>query len=1367
MAKLNNNTVSKLNNNTAESVFTIVSQFAAAYLSEESLALKEEFKDKFSRAMAANWSVNNLVLENPRAEVIDMVFKGLNKRPTIPYVTIKGKLTVDAANALIDKLKADAPCTHITIRLECAMTDQVASSLKQLNEADRFAGFIYGQGITASNIKTLLGGDDGLQYTDVGFIEGLDRKIFLDQEVLRLFAQKNKDINVKRLYLDGDIEDRTKISLFSSRQATMNFLNTFKNRAARADLFVYVSGDPSKHCFKELLKFGSVDTLCFFGDVDLNAATTITQHFVNNPLIKANAVLGFKGVTDPNIIRSVRRTLSALKNRTKIKDLYLLNIVNLEVLDDALLLAHDQDEILIMTAGNYSSLQVTVDAVVSTDNLNVINEFIHHRNLSLTVSGWTIPENGESVLTYGKNLLIYDAQTGEITPYQPVVDVADDREEHVVLEGASVPVAGSQQPPQVPRAATVPLPRVQMNHSASLPADQGVLSPLQLDGLAEDAVYPARDQQYTGLIIDGNGTCAFNAIAVKLGLLIKQGHMDDLQDSDSMQNLLQHFARFHPKFVPATWDNLKAWLNAYTQTDKAWKGTHRDLEYLLGPVLRYWYTLHNLEEAAQEAILGHAARKIPQIHPLNWDNIQRFFSEVTPADQPWKQDMLGSLLGKELVGVWELLNNPAANIDVESEAVQQMAMDVLSQAYAQSPHEDAHQWICGQLGLGLYSETNAQDMAFNAILVEPVIDNPLHVAHLVHNGRVEGGHFDVRIEASLLDQEAAAFRNRDNPMLRHFVDDSEPVFDRSFCFPTPDELKGFVCPKVGRKPETKKWNSLDVRAGNGLSFKQFLRNLQLPAEKFPGWGIMSVDQRNAFLDLFNKFSSSKKEQSYMPFYRNACLHPLARKAGCDNSHKYWYRFHKEELEPGTEDHALGERITQDVGTFMRFESVNKDFRQWFEKNHVPEGADPVKFWLDQTAEEIEVYKEFPRNMMCKNGEPNAEDLDDGFYFYKKEDAIHVVVVSGYDIKTIDLSASLNKKQKALLDALPWSDDEQDVAYVEGVVDDALIEIIALKCNAFFAEYTTWMGIDVGIRQGIALFFKVHDCSPCHYFLSMDNDTQNNVLFEIATINSVDARFAKWICEYFNEHMKVSAREEELSEKGQVTAYDFWLGNKKHLVGIFTMWKELASNQFRNWLKQRWNARKEGYTVYDQVFALEDQQRGDLFVEFQQAQQVEQQRQMPQQPAPQANAVPSSRHNCNPGPSEPRRAAAQVQQQDINVPKNQLLILNGKKPAAGDLQGINAIRLRNFKTTQATQEALDVAYDKGVKNIIIDKGLNFQAAFGLLVFLGEHAHESFCIHINNDVQEIFQQHLVSALSPNSSLEITIGAVTETPGVQSRP
>jgi hypothetical protein len=87
----------------------------------------------------------------------------------------------------------------------------------------------------------------------------------------------------------------------------------------------------------------------------------------------------------------------------------------------------------------------------------------------------------------------------------------------------------------------------------------------------------APEQKKSSIIITGDGSCAFYPPAVTLCAALF-----DKTPLKINKTFLEKFADFHPNFNPKTEENLHIWIQAYAKTK-------RDMELLVGPVLRYWH----------------------------------------------------------------------------------------------------------------------------------------------------------------------------------------------------------------------------------------------------------------------------------------------------------------------------------------------------------------------------------------------------------------------------------------------------------------------------------------------------------------------------------------------------------------------------------------------------------------------------------------------------------------------------------------------------------------------------------------------------------------------------------------------------------
>jgi hypothetical protein len=88
----------------------------------------------------------------------------------------------------------------------------------------------------------------------------------------------------------------------------------------------------------------------------------------------------------------------------------------------------------------------------------------------------------------------------------------------------------------------------------------------------------------TEIKITGDGSCAFYPVAVTLCAAVLANKAPFNRDTAiNYQPFLNRFAEFHHNFTPVTWKNFRQWVKTYATTK-------RDMELLVGPVLRHWYS---------------------------------------------------------------------------------------------------------------------------------------------------------------------------------------------------------------------------------------------------------------------------------------------------------------------------------------------------------------------------------------------------------------------------------------------------------------------------------------------------------------------------------------------------------------------------------------------------------------------------------------------------------------------------------------------------------------------------------------------------------------------------------------------------------
>ncbi len=876
MPKLNKQSLEDLQNNKdVEPVFE--STFASDYDSSDNQDKKIKFILDFRNAIAENWSIQNLVLQDPSVEVMEMMMTGLNNRPSLPHITIRGTLTADVAEKLTDGLQKDGFSENAMIRLECEMADDVATQLAQeLVGCARFAGFIYGKGVTASTIKAILSVEDFI-YCGIGIAEGLDRNIFNDEDVIKRL--KDKSANVDFLFLLGDIQERKKF--LANRKETQKFLSTFYVDCNKKTLSLYLSGDPSKSAVKTFLdkiqSFRKLGVLCFYQEVQQDVVEDVCNRFVEK--CEHGSIISFKSLDDENSINTVAKILQKQKNAKRIVSSCLFDIHK-----DKVFTAYKN-----FIKEIPSIKRVIVNSIATMSCAEMLNQIAKMENISsIVLTGW-IDQRVLNSIKNKNDIIQFDENIKVVGEDIEVVD----EEEYVSIHMDYSPL-GSKKSSDFPAVSRLSLPK---------PKPEPISDELLV---GHDDFYPQNGVEYISLDAADDGTCAFYAIAIKLGLLIKHGHLEDVKDSEPMQTLLKRMADFHPNFQPATWENLHSWIDFYTGTNEKiqWKGSHRELEYLLGPVLRLWYLFENDD------------------------------------------------------------NNRVGEESYDEVAFKLSTLAKLAEEYKFSVGDEVPKWVCQRLQLGLYMETRMGNQQVGFSCCEPVNNNPLYVVHLKHNGLEKGGHYDVTIEKKLVGEETEHFfvkNNNPNCMLQHFINSSSNIYFQQFVFPSPEVLqKGFVMPKVKKNlPETMKWKDVDVRPRE-FGFKKFIWDLRLSHEDFPGWGLMALDQRKDMLRLFEEFNTfyyglpkpdkNGKKHIYKSFLEAAQNHPETIRIGYTQAQCWYHSFglfeHGNitgEDEKQHPDYSYRMTLLNDVTEWF---NLGRDFKSWFAENHVdPEVNSATKWFL--------------------------------------------------------------------------------------------------------------------------------------------------------------------------------------------------------------------------------------------------------------------------------------------------------------------------------------------------------------------------------------------------------------------------------------
>lgn len=90
--------------------------------------------------------------------------------------------------------------------------------------------------------------------------------------------------------------------------------------------------------------------------------------------------------------------------------------------------------------------------------------------------------------------------------------------------------------------------------------------------------------------VTGDGSCSCYAVGITLCTALLVNPTLELNPV-----FLEKMSDFHPNFKPQTQENLVLWIKTYAKT-------RRDMEFLLGPVLRYWYESETKSLKKEEAL---------------------------------------------------------------------------------------------------------------------------------------------------------------------------------------------------------------------------------------------------------------------------------------------------------------------------------------------------------------------------------------------------------------------------------------------------------------------------------------------------------------------------------------------------------------------------------------------------------------------------------------------------------------------------------------------------------------------------------------------------------------------------------------------
>ncbi len=875
MAKLNLSIIESLDKSNTQSIVTIEPGFHQDFEGPGNIELRNNFKKKFSCAIKTNDSIDNLVLVNPTDEIIQMVINGFDRKPVLPHLTLQGTLTQQAAQALCDALDAiDTINKKLLIRLCCTMDDSVAKTLANgFRASQAFQGFLFGQGLSLSNIERLLLNE--LEYQTLGIIKGLDEKILENVSIQELLSKQEN--NITNCYTIGDF----------SRPATRHFFATMPG-----SITLHISGDACKKETKKYIADRPPKTLCFFDDSVPAVCYQLARHFATYAKYKDKPTIIFKHVGNPSIIT---QAFVGIEKANKTHHI-----------SGAGLYAHNSavfQEFFNQLAQHKSISNIALGPTTSTKQLDYFVQELNHSALShitqLSLSHGLAVDLNTYLFNQRETLSILTEQTYPTNREELFSPPHKKQETNIIhtLKEMFWSRNNKNQPEKV-RPSEEPLPN-------------NVIAP-EFAGID----YPPKGKKFILIDATPDGSCAYHSIAIKLGLLIKHGYMDKYQNTDAMKTLLQRFADFHPNFAPKNWDNLKKWITTYSRTEGNWKGTNSELEYLIAPVLRYWFILHN--------------------HPQS------------------------------------ILTNDGDDFTPQSK---QLALNKLAETYYIQAYDIEPEWLAKALGIGLYMgimRNNKIDREFSFLKVEPENNHPFYVAHLVHTtpfkekllDRCEGGHYMVYIEEDLLKKEPKSFKadkdRANNSMLYHFIQDTDDIFACRFVFPTPDDLCENFKIFQGRGITEKSWSNLKFKQ-SGVDFSDFLNNLPQPGKEKIYWAFSNLEQRTALIELYYKFTvfyaGSKNSEPHKIFLDTCLKHPQIIEKNL-NKYQIWYNlFHNS---PTEELKTLKETLIEDISSWLKLPYIEnkkyKNFEPWFRRTY-SKHKDPVTLWTNYSLQIRELIKD--------------------------------------------------------------------------------------------------------------------------------------------------------------------------------------------------------------------------------------------------------------------------------------------------------------------------------------------------------------------------------------------------------------------------
>lgn len=795
MTQLSKRVAEQLENNEVNGVFELDTEFCAAYQGPDKVDDKEAFKQRLTGAIAKNISVSEFVITDPTVEVIQVLLEGLINKRAIFKIKFQGKLSKEVVNEFSRYMRQEN-FPLVILDLACVLEEATANELANLVDLGKLNGFVFGPSLPPSAAKILL----RKEVAFLGVSEGIDESIFKDAENI----ERLQETPVHACGVFGRVD----------RAVTGNFLLNIK----KAIKSLCLQGDVSNNIINKFLKntrsSAIFSHLCIYDSMPTDALQQMFKKFSEYSNKSQPRKIMFKAVNNTQTVTAAFQALRSATRAENIKICTIAEIFNLEVLSEILEQLQQQKNIVNLEIGElYSSEQV-----------RHIIAFLQQKDCPI----------GKIIITRWQENVYFDelrASTEiEIKPAE-IKFGQDGLESNAdVTEGAAGEHTGSM--------ATAGV-EAQQSYVPSPPRREPPPPPQEPVLIDENKDYKPSAIDLVKLNVHGDGTCAFHSIAAKLALLIRFGYLDEYAESPQMQELVQRFADYHPNFKPdlepATWANLKEWLETYTDS-------HLDSEWVLGPVLRYWHILRHLEGIEPEADSGDYSDVSKQLAMAQLREEHRF---AVDDEQPsWVARALGLGMYLEL---------PAANGQGHG------WVTVEPQFGDKSPAYYLH-IVHGGASTQAASEIRRQQQ-----------DGDVSAAV---NGFSERGHYDVRIEQELLDQIPEEKRARylnERAMLYNYIDNGSEIFQGQFIFPKPEDFKENFEPVPEQKKSdraTYLWRELD----RGEKMFIFVKN----KDRSRYWGEIPMDERKALLaqyhDKSNKGCKSFLEKNEK-FLTWACNHP--------------------------------------------------------------------------------------------------------------------------------------------------------------------------------------------------------------------------------------------------------------------------------------------------------------------------------------------------------------------------------------------------------------------------------------------------------------------------------------------------------------